>query len=262
MDRETLENFRCYVNLKNQEETSETLADWLDFMATIRIDTGGNNWVKMSSNTYSGQKYSNKPSRSSSNYAIKTTENCPIECPEKHQLVTCPKFKSMTIHDRWRIVRKQKRCRKCFSTHHTDKCDQANNCDKCDEQHNTLLHIDGYYKGSLNPHARPFSNDTTTANGTNQSLMVHDRRINCVSTQCPVQKILVNDAHNNKKKAVIFQDSGSDICLMRKEYAKKLGLRGKEITLNMLLAGGERRVDLSEILTVTVSPFEDTEVEK
>ncbi|ESO98131.1 hypothetical protein LOTGIDRAFT_176524, partial [Lottia gigantea] len=147
---------------------------------------------------------------------------------------------------------------KVLKGHHTDKCESGIACDKCI---NLMLHIDNY-KSYLNPDAKPFSGtNSSRLNSNNQSLSVN-KNVSFVSAQCPVQLINVKDVNGDKREALVFEDSGSDVCLIRKDFAQRLVLHGEEITLNMLLAGGERKIELSETFPITVSPIDYPLVEK
>ena len=64
---------------------------------------------------------------------------------ENHKLFQCSKFRSLSINDRWQIVRKHKLCKRCLNpSHEAQNCPLQINCKKryCDNRsnHNSLLH--------------------------------------------------------------------------------------------------------------------------
>ena len=76
-------------------------------------------------------------------YSCSTTK-CQC-CAENHKLFQCSKFRSLSIHDRWQIVRKHKLCKRCLNpSHEAQNCPLQINCKKryCDNRsdHHSLLH--------------------------------------------------------------------------------------------------------------------------
>ena len=66
-------------------------------------------------------------------------------CAENHKLFQCSKFRSLSINDRWQIVRKHKLCKRCLNpSYEAQNCPLQINCKKryCDNRsnHNSLLH--------------------------------------------------------------------------------------------------------------------------
>ena len=52
-----------------------------------------------------------------------------------------PTYQSLTVNQRWDIVKQKQRCRKCLKTHHTKQCKKADGmtCDKCAKNHHWSL---------------------------------------------------------------------------------------------------------------------------
>lgn len=62
-------------------------------------------------------------------------------CQGSHALRFCQNFLSMSIEDRYSIVKKQKRCSNCLATSHDYKsCKSRFCCTVCKQKHHTLLH--------------------------------------------------------------------------------------------------------------------------
>ena len=60
-------------------------------------------------------------------------DNCPLRCFEAHHLAACPFYQAATVDENWEIVRRNKSCRKCLRSHHTDRCNKPDDktCSKC-----------------------------------------------------------------------------------------------------------------------------------
>ena len=65
-----------------------------------------------------------KTTRSSDNRSgdFEVEEPCPLNCQSKHVLPACPAYQSLTVNQRWDIVKQKERCRKCLKAHHTRDC--------------------------------------------------------------------------------------------------------------------------------------------
>ena len=69
-------------------------------------------------------------------------EPCPLGCQTKHLLAACPTYQSLTVNQRWDIVKQKQICRKCLKAHHTKDCKKGDGvtCDKCKKNHQRSLH--------------------------------------------------------------------------------------------------------------------------
>lgn len=64
-------------------------------------------------------------------------------CNLDHSLFKCPKFKSLSVSDRWKLIKRNKLCHSCFrSSHSPEDCRSKQLCgiDNCVEFHNRFLH--------------------------------------------------------------------------------------------------------------------------
>lgn len=71
--------------------------------------------------------------------APSTSYQC-MSCKQNHRLVECPKFKSLSIDDRYTQVIQWKLCKNCLRPgHHTYQC-RSIGCKICKRKHSTILH--------------------------------------------------------------------------------------------------------------------------
>ena len=64
-------------------------------------------------------------------------------CKEKHKIIECPTFLSLTVEERKKLVMKYGLCFGCIERGHIKKnCKHSIVCQKCHKNHNTLFHLD------------------------------------------------------------------------------------------------------------------------
>ena len=76
----------------------------------------------------------------------------------------------------------------------------------------------------------------------------------------PIQKVKVHGANGYAIEGLAMVDSSSNQCLIRKEFADKLGLIGETKKMKMYVAGGGTRVEDSAELDLKISPCYDEDI--
>ncbi len=230
-----------------KEENVSNLIIWLQEEASLR-SRGRNNLENENTGRRSDNRFGD----------FEAVEPCPLGCQTKHLLSACPTYQSLTVNQRWDIVKQKQRCRKCLKSHHTKDCQKGDGttCDKCKKNHHRSLHNNK----PLNPDAPPFPDkENNTANNNieiNYSKPEND--VQTVTGLCPIQKIKVADANGVPLDILAMLDTGSNTSLLSKSAATKLGLSGPRTHLTMNLAGGAKKSEVSEIVEITmVSPVEE-----
>ena len=74
-------------------------------------------------------------------------------CEGEHRLQTCPKFVSLGIQDRWRLIKGRGLCFSCLGSGHISSgCKRATTCTKtgCSLRHHPLLHVDRVKSPDMN----------------------------------------------------------------------------------------------------------------
>ena len=140
---------------------------------------------------------------------------CPLGCVgiQDHKLEDCQQFIRMSTEDRWKWVRKHKRCMNCLATDHVMKnCTEKSDCDRCtpaEKKHHFLLHVD------------PDCDEEQL----NQGADLH------YDAALPTQDV---DLFPSKEKCSVMFDSGSQVTLVREEYAEQHALVKKDpVTLRL-----------------------------
>jgi hypothetical protein len=102
----------------------------------------------------------------------------------------------------------------------------------------------------LNPDAPPFPNEesNTTNNNVDINSSKHMNDVQTVTGLCPIQRIKVADENGVPVDILAMLDTCSNISLLSKSAATKLGLSGPQTHLTMNLAGGAKKSEVSEIV--------------
>lgn len=83
-----------------------------------------------------------KPIQSS--YMARPEDNstsCVI-CDANHKIYVCPKFRELSAHERFLLVKQHRLCVNCLGKNHfTKSCTSKSSCSTCKEKHNSLLHF-------------------------------------------------------------------------------------------------------------------------
>ena len=255
-----------------REENATNLVDWLHEEACIRSRGKQESEEDVAERSSRGNYYKRSDNHAA-NYKAPSDEKFPLGCSTKHLLAACPNYQSSSVNERWEVVKKHQRCRKCLRSHHTKDCWKAEgtSCDKCKKDHHRSLHNEK--KGSneenvpspssLNPEVPPFTNpgNSTSKNNNAQTIATAgvEKKATTVAGLCPIQKILIFDVNGKPMEVLAMLDTGSDTSLLSKSTAAKLGLHGSQTHLTMNLAGGGKRSESSEVLDIVVaSPVEES----
>ena len=144
---------------------------------------------------------------------------------ENHKVPECPKMIQATIEERLQLARKARLCFGCLKRGHPIKeCRSKKNCDKdpaCTFSHHPLLHSDP-------EPAFP----ATPASGMASIL---DN-----SSMMPVLRAQFRAPNGRVREGNLLIDSGAGTTVIRRDFAKQLGLQGKRERIHLAVVGGEK----------------------
>ncbi|XP_058987179.1 uncharacterized protein LOC131806656 [Musca domestica] len=93
--------------------------------------------------------------------------NCLICQNQRHKLYDCPRFKSFTPADRYKVMKRHHLCINCLRNDHEVKnCDSKRRCSKCNKSHHTLLHRDDITSSNSNRTSTVTSNAPRNSSAT------------------------------------------------------------------------------------------------
>ena len=124
---------------QKKEENVTNLVTWLHQEASLRSRSK----TESESDRRRDPLFHRKSDQHSSDIRLTDDETCPLGCNSKHLLASCPVYHKSSLNQRWDIVRRYRRCRKCLrGSHHTNDYKKADgtSCDKCKKNHHRSLH--------------------------------------------------------------------------------------------------------------------------
>lgn len=200
-----------------------------------------------------GAKQTNPTAPSSfATKAEKTSEKKCSMCEKPtHWTSQCRNFKSLSVEDRLKKIKNEKRCFLCFDKHISKNCPQQGkwSCRICSSKdHNGLIHTD---KDSQKKPQKDKTN-LTKDNGQESKEQTQSTKSSITTEKGQVSAILRTIkawaiAEDGSRQMVrIFFDSGSELNLMKRDIADKLGLDGQRTSLSMTLTGGEETQSKNE----------------
>lgn len=70
------------------------------------------------------------------------SNNVCFVCHQAHRVYSCDKFRSLNPHERYNLVKQQKRCISCLGNHELQKCQSKSTCRQCNMKHHSMLHFE------------------------------------------------------------------------------------------------------------------------
>ncbi|XP_058977373.1 uncharacterized protein LOC131802044 [Musca domestica] len=156
---------------------------------------------------------------------------CPM-CQGQHRIYDCRRFLNLNVPDRWKQVKKNRACFSCLHTGHiTRDCRRRRVCPEegCERRHHKLLHE------CTTPCVPP----PTLANPDPKS---QQNVLSCNSEDKKklLFRVLPVTLYGNNCSMEVYAlfDDGSSITMMDSDIAEKIGIRGKNTSLNVQWFGG------------------------
>ena len=187
-------------------------------------------------------------------------EKCPLGCKAKHLVSACPMYQKSTVDEKWEIVKQNNRCRKCLRVHHTNSCKipDGTTCDKCTRRHHRSLHNERVPLA----YSEQATETLLSANESQEASNHNVQDKTSVPAICPVQKVKTRGQSGYFTEALTMLDSGSNTSFISKNVVKKLGIREPKTHLTMNLTGGQKKLEASEFLDMTVVSNTEPSIQK
>ena len=139
-------------------------------------------------------------------------------CQAEHRVHDCPTMADSSPEERIQHAKNHRLCFSCLVRGHlTRECRSRNKCGKngCTRIHHPLLHTD------------PPTNSGVASILDKGSIM-------------PVVRVQFKAANGKVREGNVLVDSGAGTTVIRKDFAKALGLQGRNERIDLAVVGGER----------------------
>lgn len=178
--------------------------------------------------------------KSTSTYCVVCSSNC-------LSVDQCEIFKSLSLKEKWDIIKSNNMCRTCLKPRHKKQCPQQKECkiDGCTFKHNPLLH-----------------KKLSVAENTAKENMVATQ-LGCGEKQFVLFKIVPVKLFgpHSSIETFAFLDDGSGLTLIDEEISAQLNIRGIKQPLCLTWTGNASRLEKdSQIISISISSLAGTKI--
>lgn len=153
-------------------------------------------------------------------------------CEEDHRVIECPAMAKVSVPERLELAKKARLCFSCLNRGHSkNDCRSRKKCEKsesCPFSHHLLLHS--------NPPSPPPVGNVTPLNPAPHGIASVLNK----NSVMPVVRARFRAPNGRVREGNILIDSGAGTTVIRKQFAKELGLNGKRERIDLAVVGGER----------------------
>lgn len=173
-------------------------------------------------------------------------EQCP-SCEQAHILTKCPKYKALTVEQRWDFVREKKICFRCAQKNHRRMNCQAKLCgvDQCRRPHHATLHRPPKEPTAAKPAAQVSPKEEAVLATATQPITGH-RTV--LLKMCPI--IIAGPRGEAKTYALL--DEGATITLIDEELAASVGAKGKSRPLHLRGVNMSQQETESQLVNISI----------
>ena len=254
-----LRQYYRWLREKQQEESLETLKDWVSKEAEYQIQAAEiRNGISACPRVTTRKMRTERNARSffSSVNGIKNHRKC-LVCAGLHPIWKCEAFKQLSNEDKWRIAKETGLCYRCLGDNHLERsCPRSRQCDAkgCRETHHYLLHFEGSpinqsrlrvdARPYLHPPTMPFSN-RETANGaalltTEGNAAIRSVTMETVGQQESQQEValrtipIILKNGNRRLLGQCLLDEGSDTTYVNEDVVEVLDLTSEKERITVI----------------------------
>ena len=153
-------------------------------------------------------------------------------CEEDHRVVECPVIMKASVPERLELAKKARLCFSCLNRGHSkNECRSKKKCEKsdsCPYFHHPLLHS--------NPPNQPPVGNVIPVNAAQPGVAsVLDK-----ASMMPVVRARFRAPNGRVREGNVLIDSGAGTTVIRKQFAKDLGLNGRREQIDLAVVGGEK----------------------
>ena len=230
MTKDDIKVWARHLHIQKLEPSMENLLKWMEDEMTARLRSGATIRKVRSVVGVVGERREGNRSKTP----------CFV-CKAVHYVDECPKFLTMSVNERWKIVKEQKACFSCLKRskgHTASNCQRKRECSEkkqngslCKRPHHKLLHTE----------EEPQGNRAT---------------VTCVQDDSkvllPTLAAKIKGSNGETTEANVFYDSGAQISMIRNSLAESLKLDSKPIRIVVTKVGGEEEDMATRLYKVPV----------
>ncbi|XP_013139482.1 PREDICTED: uncharacterized protein LOC106104088, partial [Papilio polytes] len=174
------------------------------------------------------------------------TDVCP-SCGQQHSLPQCPKYKALTVEQRWELVKDKKICFRCISSKHRRIACRAKACgvNECRRPHHPSLHEDAKPDPEKSDEEAVLSVAPRSATGPRSVLL----------KICPV----VISGPRGELKTYALLDEGATITLIDERLAQMIGAEGPAEPLHLQGVNMEQNEHSSRRVSFSIRGLKEEE---
>ena len=213
----------------------------------------------------------NSVSPNSVSVTPKVTPTCVIHKTSRHNTVSCHQFISMSPDKRSEIIKSNKACFKCLKMNCNWKTCDAPVCVHCSKRHHVLLHPGAPLDASADNFTSKSDNSTaTTNNKITLNITATDNAseiplVNNTGFQCesllPIVTVKASKNVHDKSDSVLGNllfDCGSQISLVRRSFANKIGMDNNMVKMNLNCVGQVQKNIVTDTCSFFISSLDDS----
>lgn len=139
-DDQLLDDWERYLSNLEVDVTKKTDPGYEEFKSYVlrRVDACASRPKAGQSNKSDNQNRNNHK-KNVTRAHVTSSQPC-LHCSENHSLFKCPKFRNLSVEQRFDFVKSKRVCFNCLRQNHMAQECQSKSCTICDKRHNTLLH--------------------------------------------------------------------------------------------------------------------------
>lgn len=177
-------------------------------------------------------------------------EQCP-SCKQNHRLTQCPKYKTMTVDQRWELVKEHKICFKCAQKKHRRITCKARPCgvNQCRRPHHATLHQERNESPEVESATKHKSEEPTKEEAVmSVATLTAAGPKTVLLKMCPV---IIKGPRGEVNTYALF-DEGATITLIDEDLATSIGAEGMSQPLHIHGVNMSSQEQDSKIVTVQV----------
>ena len=230
-----------------EQNKDRIIAELRDFAATYSGMNSEKRQISRNCEKYPQKQHSKVNYVTNSSQKTNETKNCSRpECKTQHALSECIAFMNWTPKERFEYCKKNHFCFSCLDKSHK-RNSSCPKCSTCKGNHSYLLCFN-------NTDREKESSEISNARNVSTIVMntVSQNGKSTIRLPIILAKVRSNVRDNEWLTVRCLVDGGSDTSLIRKAFAQRLGIGGRNVDLVYEVVGGHRKQEKSKEMNIEI----------